>query len=92
MSTRNAIQAAARRTIPKLLAGAIVLACTAASVSGPIKAGEQGPRRFGGLLAVHPKNPRYFMDGSGKAILADLGRMDEPKGLLTPTTAAWIFP
>ena len=65
----------------------VILAVAAAAYAGADAARRQGgPAR--GPLRVHPKNPRYFTDGSGKAILltgshvwnnlVDMGRSDPP--------------
>ena len=66
----------------------LVLLCSAASAGQEAKPRRSAPKPAAGPLKVHPDNPRYFTDGSGKAILlvgthtwnnlVDMGLTDPP--------------
>lgn len=73
----------------------------ASALPGPARATteERGDERMQarGPLKVHPTNPRYFTDGSGKAVylagshnwanLVDLGETILPRSSTTPSTS-----
>jgi hypothetical protein len=54
------------RTCLAMVAGLVLVSVGVGDDRGQGR-GDQ-PLRFAGPLAVHPRNPRYFTDGSGKAI------------------------
>ena len=54
------------RTCLAMVAGLVLVSVSVGDDIGQGR-GDQ-PLRFAGPLAVHPRNPRYFVDGSGKAI------------------------
>jgi hypothetical protein len=59
-------RAPARRWAPLPGFGLAIAILAAAAVTSPDVNGSDGPAR--GPLRVHPTNPRYFTDGSGRAI------------------------
>lgn len=72
-------------------AGASLLALGTALLAGSVTHAADPSQPAKGPLRVHPANPRYFTDGSGKAIyltgahmwnnLVDMGRSDPPEKL-----------
>lgn len=78
-----------RRELFARSAGAAMAATFGGSLARKASAGE--PSAAGGPLRVHPENPRYFTDGSGKAVyltgshmwnnLVDIGSADPPPAL-----------
>jgi hypothetical protein len=51
------------------------------------------PLRFARPLAVHPRNPKYFVDGSGKAnTSADIRSSPTSRTTLGRSPGCWIGP
>jgi hypothetical protein len=81
-SRRDFLRSASSLTLGLPAAGSLLTAA-------PGRAAEEAPAR--GPLRVHPDNPRYFTDGSGRAVyltgahtwnnLVDMGRGDPPEPL-----------